>query len=108
MSKYLKLVPCEQYRMTEQEIMECKRMGVLFGSHSYNHSISYIGKIREEIAHEFPTISDDEIYVYEIHRVGKNCGGFVSDRFASHTMLFCSIPAEDYIRLKRNGEIKSL
>ena len=108
MSKYLKIVPSEQYKMSEREIMKHSRIGVLFGSHSYKHSISHINEIREEIAHEFPTISDDEICVYEIHRTGKNCGGFVSDRFASHTMLFCSIPADDYIRLKRNGEIKSL
>ena len=108
MGEYLKIVPSEQYKMSEQEIMKRSRIGVLFGSHSYNHSISYINEIREEIAHEFPTISDAEICVYEIHRVGKNCGGFASDRFASHTMLFCSIPADDYIRMKRNGEIHSL
>lgn len=108
MGKHLKIVPYGQYKMTEQDIIRHKMMGVLFGSHSYDRSIAYIGKIREEIAHEFPSINDDEISVHEIRRTNGTCGAFASDRFANHVMLWCQIPTEDYLRLKRNGEIGCL
>lgn len=90
--------------MSEEEVMRIfgeTGVCVFYAFDNYNHSVAHILRLREEVLKEYPDMKDSEMSIREFTRDE-------TSRFASHTVLAVTIPAEDYLKLRKAHEIKPL
>ena len=88
------------FDLTDDEIrVLCKEfIGICYGSDNYRCDLDHINALKEVILKDYPDIQDKDIEVWHIN-------SNESIRHAKFTMLRVSIPTEDFIKLRHNGEI---
>ena len=88
------------FKMSDEEIRQaCKeKIGILYGFDSYGYNFGYINKLKGYILKDYPDVKDEDIEVWSISNTE-------SIRHARFTMLRVSIPIEDFIKLRGNGNI---
>ena len=100
----IRIVTSRCFWMSEEEIMRIfgeTGVCVFYAFDNYDYSVAHILKLREEVMKEYPDMKDSEMGIREFTRNE-------TKRFVSHTVLAVTIPAEDYLKLRKEHEIKSL
>ena len=87
-------------KMSDDEIREaCKEsIGILYGFNNYGCNLTHINELKECILKDYPDTKDKDIEVWFISNTE-------SIRHARFTMLKVSIPTEDFIKLRTEGQI---
>ena len=87
-------------KMSDDKIREtCKEsIGILYGFNNYGCNLTHINELKECILKDYPDTKDEDIEVWFISNTE-------SIRHARFTMLRVSIPTEDFIKLRTEGQI---
>lgn len=101
MKMCFKFVKENMYRTSDDEIRSCKTVSILYGFDNYKCDLIHISELKSCIIKDYPEYRDNNIKVEFIlpHE---------STRHARQTMLSVAIPADDFIKLRKDREIHIL
>ena len=87
-------------KLTDDEIRKRNPevIGLLYGFNNYNCDLKHINELKGLFLKDYPDTKDEDIEVWCIR-------DYESIRHARFTMIKVTIPTEDFIKLRTDGEI---
>ncbi len=95
----IKLVQEDTFYMSEEEVREAYKygkVGIHYAFNNYDHDVSHVLALKEEVLKDYPSMSDMDMEVWTLSRNE-------TVRHADLTTLFVNIPIDDYLKLRKAG-----
>ena len=95
----VRLVDEITFRMSEDELRRTSLygdVGVYYAFENYGHSVQHVLELRDEVLKDFPEMKDSDMDIRELSKSE-------TDKHASYTTLYISIPIDDYLKLRAKG-----
>ncbi len=97
----LKMIDANTFRMSDEEVRRIFYRGTIdihYATCGYDDSVEHILFLRDEILKDYPEKKNSEMTVWVISE-HESC------RHVGFTTLWVGIPVEDYLKLRKNGEV---
>ena len=89
------------FHMSEDELRQLQGVGVYYGFNNYKRTMYQLNELASVILNETTHVDVYSMEVYEITRSQ-------SDRYAGHTMIYCKMSVETFLKLRAENKLNVL